>query len=529
MIAGDPAPLDWVKGRAATSRLVYEVATLPEVLDPVKAALGRDVVLWGASVVTRAPREVHPPHVDIETSAPESRALSVWVGLENTTRESSLSLVAGSHRYGETIQQAAAAEGRRRGEYTQEDLLAWARRRDPEAALVALDMNDGDAIWFDGRLWHGSDNRSGRRRTALLLQYAAADTAIHIPDLTVLEHPFRFQADPRPPCIVVAGDGHAGVNRIVPPPAPVDGSLPHLSSWIRELALPLELDESTGFTPHHIFRGSTANTVWLSCHASALAGGFSPHEPHTHSDEEVLIVLDGRAELVIGAGRDRKTVPVEPGMLAWYPAGFPHTIRGVGDTPVHYLMLKWTANGEPVAEPLDAAVHDLRGIQVGAEGGFRHAPVFDGATGQLTRLECHLSELDPGSGYEPHVDAHDVAIVLLQGVVETLGVTVTAPAVVLTAGGWAHGIRNPGEETARYLVFEFHGRSTMIDLSGHDPEQAAPLPDSTSPPPEPAFSPPSLARRAWAAVWTAGGRVLGRFPRVKSFLRRTLRPLSPWR
>jgi hypothetical protein len=108
-------------------------------------------------------------------------------------------------------------------------------------------------------------------------------------------------------------------------------------------------------------------------------------------------------------------------------------------------------------------------------------------------------------------------------------VTVTAPAVVLTAGGWPHGIRNPGEETARYVVFEFHGVSTMIDLTGHDPEQVAPLPDSTSPVPEPASTPPPLGRRARTAVWTAGGRVLGRFPRAKSFLRRALRHLSPWR
>lgn len=525
MIPDDPAPLDWVKGRAPTSRLIYEVATRPDVLDPVKAALGSDVVLWGASLATRGPGTVHPPHVDIETSAPACRAVSVWIGLENTTRESALWLVEGSHRFGETIQKVAATEGRRRGEYTRDDLLAWARRRDPTADLVTLDMGDGEAVWFDGRLWHGSDNRSGRVRTALLLQYASSDTPIRIPDLTVLEHPFRLETDPRPPCIVVAGDGHGHVNRIVPPPPPARGPMPALSSWVRELDLPLGLDESADFTPHHIFRGSTPNTVWLSCHASALAGGASPHEPHTHDDDEVLVVLGGEAVLIIGDESDRRTVPAHPGTLAWYPAGFPHTLRGTGTDPVHYLMLKWTSNGDPATEPLPARVYDLGEIQVGGDGGFRHAPVLDGGTGQLTRLECHVSELDPGAGYEPHVDAHDVALVLLSGTVETLGVSVAAPAVVFTAGGWPHGIRNPSDETARYAVFEFHGSGAKIPLIDPEPVEHAPVRLDR----HPETPMPSLARRARVGLWGAGGRLLRGFPRAKAALKRLLRPLSPWR
>ncbi|HSM02635.1 MAG TPA: phytanoyl-CoA dioxygenase family protein [Acidimicrobiia bacterium] len=525
MISDDPAPLDWIKGRAATSRLIYEVATRREVLDPVEAVLGPNVLLWGASLATRDPGAVHPPHVDIETSASDSRAVSVWIGLENTVRESALWLVGGSHRFGETIQQVAAAEGRRRGEYGRDDLLVWARRRDPAADLVHLDMGDGQAVWFDGRLWHGSDNQSGRRRTALLLQYAAAETPIRIPDLTVLEHPFRLETDPRPPCIVVAGDGHGDVNRIVPPPPPARTLLPALSSWVRELELPLGLEESADFTPHHIFRGSTPNTVWLSCHASALAGGASPHEPHTHDDDEVLVVLEGEAELIIGDDSDRRTVPAPAGTLAWYPSGFPHTLRGAGDRPVNYLMLKWTSAGEPVTEPMPAGVFDLGGIRVGGDGGFRHAPVLDGGSAQLSRLECHLSELDPGAGYDPHVDAHDVAILLLAGSVETLGVTVAAPAIVFTAGGWPHGIHNSGDEIARYAVFEFHGRGPLISLAGG--------PFVASPPPVPDRGPEpptqSLVRRARVGAWSTGGRLLRRFPRLKSALRAVLGRLSPWR
>jgi hypothetical protein len=64
--------------------------------------------------------------------------------------------------------------------------------------------------------------------------------------------------------------------------------------------------------------------------------------------------------------------------------------------------------------------------------------------------------LQPESGYPPHADAYDVAIVLFSGEVETLDQRVTAPAVIYYSAGEPHGMRNVGDQPARYLVFEFH-------------------------------------------------------------------------
>jgi hypothetical protein len=44
----------------------------------------------------------------------------------------------------------------------------------------------------------------------------------------------------------------------------------------------------------------------MSCHASVLVGGHSPHPPHTHREEELLIPLHGEAEIVIA------TSPTDP-------------------------------------------------------------------------------------------------------------------------------------------------------------------------------------------------------------------------
>lgn len=57
-----------------------------------------------------------------------------------------------------------------------------------DAFVERLELGDGDALFFDGRLWHGSfDTDPTAARTALLLQYARADTPVRMPDFASLE------------------------------------------------------------------------------------------------------------------------------------------------------------------------------------------------------------------------------------------------------------------------------------------------------------------------------------------------------
>ena len=105
---GDPRrrpPLDWNKGHAASSRAFYEISTHPAIIEVVAALLGEDVMLWGASIQSRPPGAVHPWHSDIESSDPSSKTVSVWIGIEHTTRDSSLLIIPYSHRFGVTVQE----------------------------------------------------------------------------------------------------------------------------------------------------------------------------------------------------------------------------------------------------------------------------------------------------------------------------------------------------------------------------------------------------------------------------------------
>ena len=52
----------------------------------------------------------------------------------------------------------------------------------------------------------------------------------------------------------------------------------------------------------------------------------------------------------------------------------------------------------------------------------------------------------PGGGYDPHVDEHDVAIIVLSGIVETQDRTFGPNAFMLHSAGAAHGLRNVGKD-----------------------------------------------------------------------------------
>jgi hypothetical protein len=85
-------------------------------------------------------------------------------------------------------------------------------------------------------------------------------------------------------------------------------------------------------------------------------------------------------------------------------------------------------------------------------------PVLDGETRHLRHLHAHITTLQPGAGYEPHADAYDVCIVVLEGTIETLGERVGPSSIVYCCAGELHGMRNAGDVPALYLVYEFHGR-----------------------------------------------------------------------
>ena len=106
---------------------------------------------------------------------------------------------------------------------------------------------------------------------------------------------------PSAPCVLVSGRDVHGHNRLVAGPADVSGyrGMPALTTRVHSLRLPLEQDPDAGWKPYTLFRGGTPNLKTIGCHASVLDPGRQPHPRHRHDEEEILIVLDGEATLVL--------------------------------------------------------------------------------------------------------------------------------------------------------------------------------------------------------------------------------------
>ncbi len=456
-------PAVWEKGLAVHDRLIFDIATRPAIIGVLRKLMGNDVNLWGASIQHRQPHAVHPWHSDIESLGASGKFVSLWIGIENTSRASSLKLVRRSHRFGKSVQEVQIGNGFKRGEAKDTDILNWAQELDPKADLRQPDVSDGEAIVFDGRLWHGSENElADRTRLALLLQYACGDATVRMPDPKHWEAgPVRHIEKERPPVVVVSGQADVVANNVERLPERFKERAP-IETFAKALPMPLERDLAGGWKPHFLLDGHTSGLQHLTCHVSVLEAGFCPHPPHSHVEEELLIVLDGQADILIAESPEDpspRTVHFSAGDMVYHPAYQHHTLRNTSDCPVTYLMFKWASVPLEALDPLGSTVVHLSDYPSGnAQDSPFHARVmFDQPTVFLSKLHAHITDLQPDAGYAPHVDDYDVAIVLLSGTIATADQTLSAPAVVFFAENELHGMHNPGAEAARYIVFEFHG------------------------------------------------------------------------
>lgn len=187
------------------------------------------------------------------------------------------------------------------------------------------------------------------------------------------------------------------------------------------------------------------------------------HLLHTHREEELKVLLTGEVDLIFGDERRR----LKAGQFVYYPAEFAHTLETVNETPANYLTFKWHTDSTETGEQLPFRIFDIPDDVEESESneGFRPQLLFEGRTACLRKFHGHFSTLMPGAGYDPHVDAHDGAIVVLEGEVETVGERVGPHGVIFHPAGELHGFRNPGAAIARYLVLEFQAGQNALETS----------------------------------------------------------------
>lgn len=92
-----------------------------------------------------------------------------------------------------------------------------------------------------------------------------------------------------------------------------------------------------------LVRQPTATLDELEMHVTTLNPGLSSHAPHTHPNEELVIIDAGTVETLSGGKWER----LGPGSVIFNASNSPHALRNVGDTPATYHVINWKTAATP--------------------------------------------------------------------------------------------------------------------------------------------------------------------------------------
>jgi uncharacterized cupin superfamily protein len=87
----------------------------------------------------------------------------------------------------------------------------------------------------------------------------------------------------------------------------------------------------------------TATLRKLEMHVTTLNPGLAPHPPHTHPNEELVIIDDGIVE-TLSAGTWHR---VGPGSIIFNASNASHALRNVGKTLARYHVVNWSTPATP--------------------------------------------------------------------------------------------------------------------------------------------------------------------------------------
>ncbi len=85
--------------------------------------------------------------------------------------------------------------------------------------------------------------------------------------------------------------------------------------------------------------GATQGLKSLVIGSIVLHPGEQPHPPHTHPDEEILIVTDGAGQITMNG----KASSAEAGAVMYVPPNYLHGIVNTGSAPLTFYFIKWRA------------------------------------------------------------------------------------------------------------------------------------------------------------------------------------------
>jgi len=220
-----------------------------------------------------------------------------------------------------------------------------------------------------------------------------------------------------------------------------------------------------------VARQPTATLAEFECHISTLNPAQASHPPHTHPQEELIILRDGTLDVHL----DGKDTRVGPGSLFFFPANHPHAVQNHGDKPATYFVFNFSTaataklRGQgPAPTPAGGradTIFDWAKLAVTPTKVGERRDVCDMPTATLANFECHITTINAGEApHAPHHHPDEEILLLKEG---TLDVTIngktqriTPGSIVLVSSNDEHGWKNAGATAATYYVMRLKTEKT---------------------------------------------------------------------
>jgi mannose-6-phosphate isomerase-like protein (cupin superfamily) len=84
-------------------------------------------------------------------------------------------------------------------------------------------------------------------------------------------------------------------------------------------------------------RGSTEQLEGMEAGSLELKPGMTPHPPHKHPEEEIMVITEGRGEISLNG----KISKCGPGSMMFCAAEHMHGIVNTGKTTLTFFYFKW--------------------------------------------------------------------------------------------------------------------------------------------------------------------------------------------
>ena len=88
--------------------------------------------------------------------------------------------------------------------------------------------------------------------------------------------------------------------------------------------------------------GNTAKSTQFVTGRLVLNPGETPHPPHTHVEEEIMVIEQGTGEISV----DGKITKIAPGTVMYTEPNVAHGIVNTGKEPIVFTFVKWAAKGK---------------------------------------------------------------------------------------------------------------------------------------------------------------------------------------